>query len=296
MKQIYSLLIIIFFAAACCGANNKPKTDIPVNTGALAEIESLPQNIRNIASDVISSYNGWDIDTIVCIENSEQVSRFLVKGTSKENIDKRKMAVQLLSAGVASDSAEVWSYVILQKLQKDKPFEMEMMYFPTGGTVLAYNAVKDTTKADDKTDVILMTKQDMKLRMVNLYDTTMFTVPMATGKNAGDKKISGDKKTPEGIFTVYAIHDASDWDYDFKDGKGRIKGTYGKYFIRFKENYHIGIHGTHLPETVGLRATEGCIRLTNENSEAIVPMVARSKTLMVVTPAMLDYEVDNPNK
>jgi lipoprotein-anchoring transpeptidase ErfK/SrfK len=128
--------------------------------------------------------------------------------------------------------------------------------------------------------------------MINYHDSISLTCPIATGANPGDKKISGDKRTPEGIFTVYAVHDASEWDYDFKDGKGRIKGTYGKYFIRFKEHYHIGIHGTHLPESLGFRASEGCIRMQNENIENIVPMISNSKTLIIVTPALEDI-IDN---
>jgi lipoprotein-anchoring transpeptidase ErfK/SrfK len=150
---------------------------------------------------------------------------------------------------------------------------------------MAYKAERDSLKKDDKTDVILVSKQDLKLRMIKYHDSMMLTFPIATGLNPGDKKKPGDKKTPEGFFTVYAIHDASDWDYDFNDGKGKIKGTYGKYFVRFKEHYHIGIHGTHLPETLGSRATDGCVRMQNESIEKIVPMISRSKTLIVVTPS-----------
>ncbi|MDR2466210.1 MAG: L,D-transpeptidase [Prevotellaceae bacterium] len=155
---------------------------------------------------------------------------------------------------------------------------------------MLYDTSDNSTKRNDrtKTDFILVSKQDMKLRMIRLHDFQILALPMATGKNPGNKKKEGDKRTPEGIFSVYAIHDASEWDYDFKDGKGRIKGTYGKYFIRFKEHYHIGIHGTHLPETVGSRATEGCVRLRNSDLEHIVPMISRSKTLIAVTPAIAD--------
>jgi lipoprotein-anchoring transpeptidase ErfK/SrfK len=200
------------------------------------------------------------------------------------------MNVRTIDAPTDSLRHELWSYIILQDIAKNQPFELEVLYIPSAGVVVAYAPERNTQKKDDKSDLILVSKQDLKLRMIKFYDTTIHTFPISTGRNPGDKKASGDKKTPEGIFTVYAIHDASDWDYDFHDGKGKIKGAYGKYFIRFKESYHIGIHGTHLPETLGSRATDGCVRMHNKSLETIVPMVSRSKTLIVVAPAVEDVE------
>jgi len=276
---------------SCCAKDN-PKINIKVKVDSIA-IKKLPEDLRKTPLEIMNEYAGWEIDSVKTLENNKEGLRFLINGKGKENIEKRNMGTQIVEPKPNSDN-QIWSYIVLGDMQKEKPFEFEVLYFPQATAIVAYSPVKDSLKKyNDKTDIILMTKPDMKLRMINFFENTIFTIPMATGKNPGNKKQSGDKKTPEGIFTVYAIHDASDWDYDFKDGKGRIKGTYGKHFIRFKENYHIGIHGTHLPETVGLRATEGCIRLTNENIDSIVTMVARQKTLMIVTPAMEDYKVDN---
>ena len=48
------------------------------------------------------------------------------------------------------------------------------------------------------------------------------------GKNYGDKQVIGDMKTPEGIFRITDVEDASTWGHDFKDGKGRIEGAIKK--------------------------------------------------------------------
>ncbi|MGI6075795.1 MAG: L,D-transpeptidase [Pyramidobacter sp.] len=90
---------------------------------------------------------------------------------------------------------------------------------------------------------------------------------IATGKNAGNKKAEGDCRTPEGVFSISRFHDSSAWSHDFKDGKGVINGAYGPWFIRLKTPgwQGIGIHGTHDPDSIGTRATEGCIRLKNED-------------------------------
>jgi lipoprotein-anchoring transpeptidase ErfK/SrfK len=285
MKYALSLILTSCLAVACC-ANKKPKGNISVNVST-STVSKLPE-LRNVPLEIIGKFEGWEIDSITCIENFDGVSRFSVKGIAKEDIVKRKMSVQTIEVQTDSLRQEVWSYIVLQDIEENKPFELEVLYIPDAGVVMAYKAKPDSLKKDDKTDVILVSKQDLKLRMIKYHSDTVSTFSIATGLNPGDKKKSGDKKTPEGIFTVYAIHDASDWDYDFHDGKGKIKETYGKYFIRFKEHYHIGIHGTHLPETVGSRATDGCVRMHNENIEKIVPMISRSKTLIVVAPAMED--------
>jgi lipoprotein-anchoring transpeptidase ErfK/SrfK len=285
MKYTLSLILAGCLILACY-ANKKPKSNISINVDT-STVNKLPE-LRNVPSEIIGKFEGWEIDSVTCIENFDGVSRFSVKGIAKEDIVKRKMSVQTIEVQTDSLRQEVWSYVVLQDIEENKPFELEVLYIPDAGVVMAYKAERDSLKKDDKTDVILVSKQDLKLRMIKYHNDTIPTFPIATGLNPGDKKQSGDKKTPEGIFTVYAIHDASEWDYDFHDGKGKIKGTYGKYFIRFKEHYHIGIHGTHLPETVGSRATEGCVRMHNKNIEKIVPMVSRSKTLIVVAPAMED--------
>lgn len=88
---------------------------------------------------------------------------------------------------------------------------------------------------------------------------------IAVGRNPGDKQRVGDCRTPTGSFKITMIQDASTWTHDFHDGKGKIKGAYGPYFMRLdaKGWQGIGIHGTHAPESIGTNATEGCIRLNN---------------------------------
>ena len=90
---------------------------------------------------------------------------------------------------------------------------------------------------------------------------------IAVCKESGNKEKPGDMKTPEGLFSVQQIQDASAWTHDFGDGKGEIRGAYGSHFIRLKTPGHrgIGIHGTHDPASIGTRATEGCVRLNNSD-------------------------------
>ena len=62
-------------------------------------------------------------------------------------------------------------------------------------------------------------------------------------------------------------------------------------FIRLDVPGHkgIGIHGTHKPESIGTRDTEGCIRL--ENSEILkLKELAYLGMVVVITPSVQDAE------
>ena len=112
---------------------------------------------------------------------------------------------------------------------------------------------------------------------------------IAVAKNSGDKQKTGDNRTPtswgsaavipakylgagvgvastEVPFVVEEICDASFWTHDFGDGKGEIAGAYGPWFISLDTGWiGIGIHGTHDPASIGTMASEGCIRMHNQD-------------------------------
>ena len=115
----------------------------------------------------------------------------------------------------------------------------------------------------------LLIKTALELRVYE-QDSLVDSFEIACGKYKGNKLQKGDCKTPEGEFTICKIHDSSAWKHDFKDGEGLIDGAYGPFFFRLQgdsleADVGIGIHGTHLPQSIGSRSTEGCIRLKNED-------------------------------
>ncbi len=125
-------------------------------------------------------------------------------------------------------------------------------------------------------DFILIRKDEFKLYAVNAAGEAVAVYGCALGKGEGQKQREGDMKTPNGTFVVDEILDASYWTHDFKDGKGEIKGAYGPWFISLDTTNlskgawgGIGIHGTHDPSSIGTRASEGCIRLHNEDIEQL---------------------------
>ena len=121
---------------------------------------------------------------------------------------------------------------------------------------------------------IVVSKKELTLVVYNSQGERVFKIPIACGKNLGNKEKEFDCKTPEGTFIVSQIVDSKEWRHDF--GYGLVEGAYGPYFIRlhtppFKG---IGIHGTCYSESIGTRSSEGCIRVRNEDIVGLLRFVS----------------------
>lgn len=132
---------------------------------------------------------------------------------------------------------------------------------------------------------IVIDKQAFTLTLFDSDGTPEKVYRIACGSGLGNKTRNGDRKTPEGSFRINQLLNAKGLKHDFGDGKGPVKDAYGPWFLRLDVpgRRDIGIHGTHLPESIGTRATEGCIRLTNED---IADLKSRVKvgTLVTILP------------
>lgn len=152
-----------------------------------------------------------------------------------------------------------------------------------------------TTKLEeyDKAALIIIDKEKMRLKVIGLDGETKASFGIACGKGMGNKQGKGDNRTPEGIFRIQDIQNSSSWKHDFGDGKGEIAGAYGPWFIRLQTDPHkgIGIHGTHDPNSIGTRATEGCIRLNNKDVEKLKEMVYCGLNV-VVLPSEEDIAIN----
>lgn len=182
------------------------------------------------------------------------------------------------------------------KSKKARNYGLFLLYtitliVPVGGLVGLYGYFQKQLDDIPEARIIVVSKQDMRLRVYDYKGTRLMDYGIACGKNFGQKHKVGDMKTPEGMFFVQSIEDASDRTHDFGDGRGEIQGAYGPYFIRLDTpgNKGIGIHGTHDPLSIGTRATEGCIRLNNNDLVELVNVV-RPGMMVLVTTSFEDYE------
>jgi len=131
---------------------------------------------------------------------------------------------------------------------------------------------------------IVVSKASCELALLNSKGEVVKRCACACARNIGPKQVRGDNKTPEGIFKINELLFAKNIPHDFHDGKGPILGAYGPWFLRldvpgFRD---IGIHGTHLPESIGSRASEGCIRVRNEDILEIKSLVKVGTTVIIL--------------
>ena len=182
------------------------------------------------------------------------------------------------------------------KSKKARNYGLFLLYtitfiVPVGGLVGLYGYFQKQLDDIPEARIIVVSKQDMRLRVYDYKGTRLMDYGIACGKNFGQKHKVGDMKTPEGMFFVQSIEDASERTHDFGDGRGEIQGAYGPYFIRLDTpgNKGIGIHGTHDPLSIGTRATEGCLRLNNNDLVELVNVV-RPGMMVLVTTSFEDYE------
>ena len=143
---------------------------------------------------------------------------------------------------------------------------MKLKYF-----ILPLLLIIATTYVSKAENRIIIDKPNCMLYVVNENNDTIFQVPCCPGKNLGDKKVRGDRKTPEGNFKIQTMERAAHW----VDSKGRVTGDYGPWFMRIEmpDWNSIGIHGTNSPESVGTRDSWGCIRLHNDDLEVLYKLV-----------------------
>ncbi len=162
---------------------------------------------------------------------------------------------------------------VVEEIQQAPPVQITPVEDPRVEQPVAKAPVVDNS-------YILITKSNFSLHYFDNEGQEKFVASCALGKNPGQKEKSGDMKTPEGTFVIDEVIDSSWWTHDFGDGKGEIAGAYGPYFISLNTDElsqgnwgGIGIHGTHDPASIGTRASEGCIRLLNEDVKKLQLLV-----------------------
>ena len=150
--------------------------------------------------------------------------------------------------------------------------------------VLAQGPYAKYRKMVDKAPFIVISKADFKLVLADDKGDGIASYDICLAVNYGNKEKEGDHKTPEGVFAIREILDATNFTHDFHDGRGPVKGSYGKWFMRLNvTNFRqIGIHGTDRPESIGTRASEGCIRLTAEGIIDLKPRVKAGTPVIIL--------------
>lgn len=138
-------------------------------------------------------------------------------------------------------------------------------------------------------------KAKMRVFVFDSLGCEVTSFRMACAKNYGNKHKKGDSRTPEGFFRVEGVYDSTEWLYTDDNGyTSPVKGQYGPRFIRVKtvpRRWPIGIHGTNAPWSIGGRRSHGCMRLTNDDIVALVPLVEKDMPV-IISPSSKDMQVN----
>jgi lipoprotein-anchoring transpeptidase ErfK/SrfK len=160
-----------------------------------------------------------------------------------------------------------------------------------GGVIATHNHTDNNSSDRSKSSApigsvyIIIDKSDYEL---SLYDDKGWyaTYPVVFGNSSlSDKKMEGDKNTPEGIFHIASkrIHDKWDrfmaLDYPTKESwdKFNQRKSSGEIPVSAKIGGGIGIHGTWPHEDFQIDRyknwTMGCISMKNEDVEDLYKYV-----------------------
>lgn len=191
--------------------------------------------------------------------------------------------------------ADTFSRTVVYCPGNDVPLGSKLRDYLGAGDVLARTNLKDiiivigsdvleeTSVKSPPSGISIVIKKSLFELLVFDNGTLVGSYPIAIGENPGDKQRVGDHRTPEGSFTITSIENSSAWEHDFGDGKGSIAGAYGPWFFRLstlasetksgKKWVGIAIHGTHDDASIGTRASEGCVRMHNEDVDSLKRMV-----------------------
>lgn len=135
-------------------------------------------------------------------------------------------------------------------------------------------------------NLVVVDKAHLRLVVVDRScGDTLLSCPVALGANFGQKRLEGDRRTPEGIFPIVSVENATRWTHDFGDGHGQRARAYGEWFIRLDvEGFTgIGLHGTCFPESVGTFSSEGCVRMLDADLRTLVALIGKGD-LVVIMP------------
>lgn len=110
-----------------------------------------------------------------------------------------------------------------------------------------------------------------------------FKAPCSTGEVAGIKQVSGDKKTPEGVY--FLIDEYEDKDLTPIYGKKAFPTDYPNFIDKRqgKNGFAIWIHGTN--KELKPMDSNGCVALENENIIKLADYVSLDST-----PVIMMYE------
>jgi hypothetical protein len=152
------------------------------------------------------------------------------------------------------------------------------------GFVLWVNGLSDPTRIREG-QIVKVPKEEVSL-LVKKSSRKLWVLLGGVYLREFSVGIGAKDKTPEGQFEIETKIEKPDWYFDGKKIKfGSPENPLGTRWMGFKRTRRAagyGIHGTDEPETVGKAASEGCVRMLNEEVEELFGWVPRGTKVTIV--------------
>ncbi len=146
--------------------------------------------------------------------------------------------------------------------------------------------------------MLLVDKNRQSLQVFDLSTskpTLIESFRASTGKKDGDKRVEGDRKTPEGIYFFNEIIENENLPPRY--GVRAFVTNYPNLFDRKarKKGSGIWLHG--LNRTLAAKDTKGCVALDNQDIETTTQYVKLGKTPIIIADNIdFDIETDDSGK
>ncbi|RKY83182.1 hypothetical protein DRQ09_10435 [candidate division KSB1 bacterium] len=148
--------------------------------------------------------------------------------------------------------------------------------------------------------IILVEKRGQKLFLLNNVNGNISIIKSylcSTGRKIGDKKESGDLRTPEGVYFFRSKIDSTELPPLY--GAGAFVLDYPNIFdrIKHKNGYGIWLHGTNEPERIqNSNDTKGCIVVKNEDILELGKYIVLNETPIIVVNEIVYRKLEYVNK
>lgn len=151
----------------------------------------------------------------------------------------------------------------------------------------------DTGNTTDYILIVEKSSQTLSVWEYNGKPRQLMRFRCSTGKNAGAKQVSGDAKTPEGVYFFTKAHEDSElspiygikaFPTDYPNLIDRRAGRTGSA---------IWLHGTNRPLVD--RDSNGCVVLENENLRKVTPYITLQRTPIIITKTLTYETFDTHN-
>ena len=163
------------------------------------------------------------------------------------------------------------------------------------GVELIPDALIELGSDDGPSYALLVEKATQRILVYESKDKNAFRLRYkficSTGKVAGSKQASGDRKTPEGVYFFTRAYEERALQPIY--GIGAFVTDYPNLLDRkfHRDGNNIWLHGSNKP--IKPRDSKGCVALNNENLETLAPHVLLNRTPIIIKQKLHMVRPDN---